>query len=107
MTHVKQLQVLLGDNATSCTRKIKLETIIREEYKQVISSKIQTVSEQVRNIMIRAQLFVNYYTISHSNGIVDKKVFSRNFWYAITQSPVVKEIKQFALDLLLAIDFVI
>lgn len=85
-TKAEELQVLLGDNATCCTRKIKLKTIIREEYKQVMSSKIQTVSEQVRNIMIRAQLFVNYYLISHSNNrAVDKKVFTQNFWYAITQ----------------------
>ncbi|CEP17758.1 hypothetical protein [Parasitella parasitica] len=81
----EELQALLGDNATSCTRKIKLETIIREQYKQAMLSKIQTVSEQVRNIMIRAQLFVNYYIISHSNSAVDKKVFTQNFWYAITQ----------------------
>lgn len=84
-TKAEELRVLLGDNASSCTRKIKLETIIRDEYKQAITQKIQTVCEQVRSIMLRAQLFVNYYIISHSRSVVDKKVFSQNFWYAITQ----------------------
>lgn len=84
-TKAEELKELLGNNPIAVTRKIKLDTIIRAEYKHVILTKIQTVSEQVRNIMIRAQLFVNYYIISHSNRIVDKKVFSQNFWYAITQ----------------------
>lgn len=84
-TKAEELQALLGDNATTFTRKVRLDEIIREDYKDLMSTKIQTVSDQLRNIMIRAQLFVNYYIVTHSDNVVDKKVFSQIFWYAITQ----------------------
>lgn len=84
-TKVEELQALLGDNVTTFTRKVRFEKIIREEYRNQILTKVKRVSDQLRNIMIRAQLFVNYYIITHSNTVVDKKVFSQNFWYAVTQ----------------------
>jgi hypothetical protein len=83
LTKTEEIQGFLGNHTTSVTRKINLDTILRPEYKTVILNKVQTVSEHVRNVMIRAQLFVNYYIITHSNQTVDKKLFTQNFWYAI------------------------
>lgn len=84
-TKAEELEALLGGNATTLTRKVRFEEIIREEYRDQIQTKVKRVSDQLRNIMIRAQLFVNYYIITHSNTVVDKKLFSQNFWYAVTQ----------------------
>lgn len=84
-TKAEEIQALLGSNTISVTRKIKLETIVRPEYKAVFLDKVQKVSEHVRNIMIRSQLFVNYYIIINADQAIDDKVFSQNFWYAITQ----------------------
>jgi hypothetical protein len=85
LTKQEQIQSLLGDNTVSITRKIKLDTILRPEYKMSNTSKVLVVSEHVRNIMIRVQLFVKYYLILHANETVDKKVFTQNFSYCITQ----------------------
>jgi hypothetical protein len=84
LTKQEQVQSLLG-NHTSITRKIKLDTILKPAYKTSITNKVRIVSEHVRNIMIRAQIFVNYYVITHANQTVDKKVYTQNFWYCITQ----------------------
>ncbi|KAI7905599.1 uncharacterized protein BX663DRAFT_583697, partial [Cokeromyces recurvatus] len=67
-------------------RKIKLQTILREGYRSAITEKkITAVSNDIRNIIIRAQLFVNYYIVIHASQVVDMKVFSQNFWYCIAQ----------------------
>ncbi|ORE03747.1 hypothetical protein BCV72DRAFT_181144, partial [Rhizopus microsporus var. microsporus] len=47
--------------------------------------KIIKVSKDIMNILVRAQLFVDYYIMSHNGLIVDKKVFTQNFWYSISQ----------------------
>lgn len=85
LTKQEQVLSLLGDNTTSVTRKIKLDTIPRPEYETLITNKVLVVSEYVRNIMIRAQLFVNYYVITHVDQAIDKNVFTQNFWYCTTQ----------------------
>ncbi|RCH86758.1 hypothetical protein CU097_001351, partial [Rhizopus azygosporus] len=43
------------------------------------------MSKDIKNVLVRAQLFVNYYIMSHSGLVVDKKVFTQNFWYSISQ----------------------
>lgn len=35
--------------------------------------------------MIRAQLFVNYYVLTHADQTIDKRAFMQNFWYCMTQ----------------------
>ena len=84
-TKSEELEHLMGGKPISFTRKIKLQTILRPEYQSVILEKVKRVCNHIRNIVIRAQLFVNYYIITHSENVVDKKVFSQNFWYCITQ----------------------
>ncbi|KAI7899241.1 uncharacterized protein BX663DRAFT_441647 [Cokeromyces recurvatus] len=78
------MKLLLGDY-TIITRKIKLPTILREGYRSAITEKITAVSNEIRNIIIRAQLFVNYYIVIHASLVVDMKVFSQSFWYCIAQ----------------------
>ncbi|KAI8092170.1 uncharacterized protein B0P05DRAFT_462606 [Gilbertella persicaria] len=43
------------------------------------------VSDQICNIMIRAQLFVDYYIITYCDQAIDKRVFTQNFWHCIKQ----------------------
>lgn len=70
-------------NRKTTTVKTKLETILRPVYSNV-KDKIIKVSKDIRNILVRAQLFVNYYIMSHNGLAVDKKVFTQNFWYSIS-----------------------
>ncbi|CEG79169.1 hypothetical protein RMATCC62417_13666 [Rhizopus microsporus] len=71
-------------NRKTTTVKTKLETILRPAHRN-IKDKIIKVSKDIRNILIRAQLFVNYYIMNHNGLVVDKKVFTQNFWYSISQ----------------------
>lgn len=55
------------------------------EYKALLTTKLLIVSEHVRSIMMRAQLFTNYYVITHADQTIDKRVFTQDLWYCITQ----------------------
>ncbi|ORE13202.1 hypothetical protein BCV71DRAFT_279022, partial [Rhizopus microsporus] len=66
-------------------KKIKLDTILMPEYKALLTTKLLIVSEHVRSIMMRAQLFTNYYVITHADQTIDKRVFTQDLWYCITQ----------------------
>ncbi|ORE11917.1 hypothetical protein BCV72DRAFT_318120 [Rhizopus microsporus var. microsporus] len=79
----EELQQLMGNRKTT-TVKTKLETILRPAHRN-IKDKIIKVSKDIRNILVRAQLFVNYYIMTHNGLVVDKKVFTQNFWYSISQ----------------------
>lgn len=71
------MQGLLGNHTTNVARKIKLDMILRPNYKALITSKVQTVFKHICNIMIRAQLFINYYVITHTDQTVDKKLLPK------------------------------
>lgn len=71
------MQGLLGNHTTNVARKIKLDMILRPNYKALITSKVQTVFKHICNIMIRAQLLINYYVITHTDQTVDKKLLPK------------------------------
>jgi hypothetical protein len=54
----QQIKDLLG-NHESVTRKIKLETIVREQHAERLTQNIVEMSAFIRNVMVRAQIFVN------------------------------------------------
>ncbi|CEG76552.1 hypothetical protein RMATCC62417_11437 [Rhizopus microsporus] len=83
LTKQEELQQLM-ENRKTTTVKAKLETILRPAHRN-IKDKIIKVSKDIRNILIRVQLFVNYYIMNHNGLVVDKKVFTQNFWYSISQ----------------------
>jgi flagellar motor protein MotB len=74
LTKQEELQQLMGNRKTT-TVKTKLETIPRPAHRS-IKDKIIKVSKDIRSILVRIQLFVNYYIMSHNGLVVDKKLFT-------------------------------
>ncbi|KAI9275205.1 hypothetical protein EDC94DRAFT_667011, partial [Helicostylum pulchrum] len=78
----EEVNDFLGDN-TVITRKIKSNAIVRGEYADDLEKIIISTSNHIRNILLRCQIFVNYYIIVNSNSAIDKRIFTQNFWYSI------------------------
>ncbi|ORE06611.1 hypothetical protein BCV72DRAFT_328462 [Rhizopus microsporus var. microsporus] len=75
----------LGDNYERFTRKVYLETVIRPEYKKSFTEKIVKLSAFIRNVLFRAQLFVNAYIVNNKDSTDLAVITQQNFWYAISQ----------------------
>ncbi|ORE14247.1 hypothetical protein BCV71DRAFT_276345, partial [Rhizopus microsporus] len=75
----------LGDNYERFTRKVYLKAVIRPEYKESFTEKIIKLSVFIRNILFRAQLFVNAYIVNNKDSIDSVVISQQNFWYAISQ----------------------
>ncbi|RCH93528.1 hypothetical protein CU097_009585 [Rhizopus azygosporus] len=75
----------LGDNYERFTRKVYLETVIRPEYKESFTEKIVKLSAFIRNVLFRAQLFVNAYIVNNKGSVDLAVITQQNFWYAISQ----------------------
>jgi hypothetical protein len=99
----EQIEQLIG-NSKTVTRKIKLDSILKEDYKNIVKDKVVKIIEDIRNIIIRCQIFVNYYIICHSDEGVDNSFFKhQNCWYSISQlviGKMPKNIKGLPQDLL-------
>ena len=73
-------------NSSIVTRKIKLSSILRPKYADIMQQKILQSSIQIRDILVRAQLFFNFYVIkkanevldSNNNNLIDAKFFEQN-----------------------------
>ncbi|KAI9256409.1 hypothetical protein EDC94DRAFT_565497 [Helicostylum pulchrum] len=87
----EEIKDFLGDS-TSITRKIKFNTIVRDEYADDLEKIIISTSNHIRNILIRCQIFVNYYIIVNSNSAIDKRIFTQNFWYSICKLVLNQEV---------------
>ncbi|KAI8372991.1 uncharacterized protein BYT42DRAFT_519170, partial [Radiomyces spectabilis] len=81
-TKHQEFQRLMGNHSTTC-RKIKLSTILRPQYQTLMLQKITRTCEDLRNIVIRAQLFMNYYILTTET--VHKKAFTQDCFYCVAQ----------------------
>lgn len=75
----------LGEGFQMFTRKIPLDNCVKEQYKSVLKNRILSASEDVRQLLFRAQLFVNHYILLHCNDNIPKCIFQQNFWYSMCQ----------------------
>ena len=57
----------MGTGFQSLTRKLPFDTYAKERYRSVLKNRIQSASEDVRQLRFRAQMFAIYYIIFHSN----------------------------------------
>lgn len=77
----------LGVEYRAFTRKIPFDNIVEEEHARFLKPAILSASNDLRNMIFRAQIFVNYYIIlfSHEMEGIDIPycIFERNFWYSI------------------------
>ena len=78
-------------NSSLVTRKIKLSSILRPEYAETMEQKIIQSSGQIRHILLRAQLFLNYYVIRKANealdgnniDLIDSNFFKQKMFYKL------------------------
>jgi len=89
----------LGKAHQSFTRKIPFRSCIRNNESIIattsssvnpqsaatIKSRIISACEDVRQLIFRAQIFVNYYILMHKDDIIPDCIFKQNFWYSICQ----------------------
>ena len=73
----------LGQQFKTLTRKLPFNHCIHSSYQSALNSRIVSACEDTHQVVSRAQLFINQYTLNlkvHSNHI-----FKQNFWYSICQ----------------------
>ncbi|CEI86448.1 hypothetical protein RMCBS344292_00888 [Rhizopus microsporus] len=75
----------LGNNYERFTRKVYLETVMRPEYKESFTEKTIKLSAFIRNMLFRAQLFVNAHIVNNKDSTDLTVITQQNFWYAISQ----------------------
>ncbi|KAI7904277.1 uncharacterized protein BX663DRAFT_431850, partial [Cokeromyces recurvatus] len=68
---------------------VPLDNCIREEYANTLKPVIIPACRDVRDIIFRAQIFVNYYVTLQSQQIEENDIshciFQRNYWYTVCQ----------------------
>lgn len=68
------------------SRKVYLKSVIRDEYTTTFSDRVIFLSNFIRNIIFRAQIFVNSYICDNYESSGDlKAITQQNFWYSICQ----------------------
>ncbi|PHZ14430.1 uncharacterized protein RHIMIDRAFT_101572 [Rhizopus microsporus ATCC 52813] len=73
----------LGQQFKTFTRKLSFYQCVHSSYQGALKSRIISACENTQQVVFRAQLFINQYTLSlkvHSSHI-----FKQNFWYSICQ----------------------
>jgi hypothetical protein len=77
----------LGPNYKAYTRKLPFDQCVQSTYQTTLKSKIVSACEDVRNIVVRSQLFVNFYILSLTrlDSPIPHKIYEQNFWYSISQ----------------------
>ncbi len=77
----------LGPNYKAYTRKLPLDQCVKSEYLAILKPRIVSACEYVRNVVLRSQLFVNFYIISliKEDSPIPHAIFQQNFWYSIIQ----------------------
>ncbi|KAG2202838.1 hypothetical protein INT46_000497 [Mucor plumbeus] len=75
----------LGTGFQSFARKLPFDTCVKERYKSVLKDRILSASEDVRQLLFRAQMFVNYFIILRSNENIPGCIYRQPFWYSICQ----------------------
>ena len=63
--------------------KIPLKSVIRPGYSDTFINKVKIISAFNREVIFKAQLFVNYYIITNCLTTIPNEIFTQNFWYSI------------------------
>lgn len=77
----------LGQGFRAFTRKIPLDKCINEQYRNSFKSATISASRDIREIIYRAKLFVNYYVSfrSEQGNDIPHCIFKQQFWYSVCQ----------------------
>jgi hypothetical protein len=67
-------------------RKVYLASVLRNEYRDIFTERVNVLVEFVRNVLFRAQLFVNNYLINHYDStVVPTFIYQQNLWHSVCQ----------------------
>ncbi|KAG1019468.1 hypothetical protein G6F26_010093 [Rhizopus arrhizus] len=71
----------LGPNYKTYTRKLPFDQCVQSTYQTTLKSKIVSACEDVRNIVDRSQLFVNFYipSLARLDSPIPHKIYEQNF----------------------------
>lgn len=79
------IQRKFGNNYQRYTVSIPLKSFMKHtiegEFEQPLS-KIKSLSIFLRNVVFKAQIFVNYYILKHPQNL-SNRIFEQNFWYSV------------------------
>ena len=81
----------LGGNRETFARKSSFEVSVKEEHRPLLLERVQALSKILRAIVVKTQLFVNFYFLDHQDT-VDPFCFTQNFFYSVMQLVMGKEI---------------
>lgn len=74
----------LGENYQAFNRKAPFDTLVKQEFKTNLRNKILESSRYIRQIMIRAMMFTNFYMINDVDDATNS-IFQQNYWYSVCQ----------------------
>lgn len=81
----KKIRVVLGSQTEEFTRVVGYDSVVRNQYHDVLHDKIVELCAVIREIVIRAQVFVNGYIIDHAEHVISSYLYFQQFWYSVCQ----------------------
>jgi hypothetical protein len=87
----KILDAKLGAKHEIFTRKVYLTSVLKPEYRDIFTRNVTKLSDSIRNVVFRAQIFINAYVIEHKEEYAHSSLFDNNFWYSICQMVMCKK----------------
>jgi hypothetical protein len=66
-------------------RRVPFSSIVHPQYHDELQKKICELSQQLREVIIRVQLFVNVFILANNSGPINRCIFSQNFFYSTAQ----------------------
>jgi hypothetical protein len=84
-TKDKIIEDALGDHYEVYTRKVYLSSVLRPKYKGDFERRVIRLSDFIRNVVTRSQIFVNAYVIENWDSYNHDYIFQQNFWYSVCQ----------------------
>ncbi|KAI8991670.1 hypothetical protein BDF20DRAFT_950608 [Mycotypha africana] len=88
------LRRLFEDGHEVYSRKLLLTTLMRPAFAQVATENIIKLAEFTRQVVYRAQLFVNYYiTDNYETTTGHPYLYEQNFWYSICKLILGKRVR--------------
>ncbi|KAI9487463.1 MAG: hypothetical protein EXX96DRAFT_473689, partial [Benjaminiella poitrasii] len=67
------------------TRKIPFDNCVHDAYMDILKTKIITMCRDIRHIILRAKIFVNFYVLQYPQENLLRGIFHQQFWYTVCQ----------------------
>jgi hypothetical protein len=80
----QMLNEKLGTNRETFARKSSFQVSVRPEFREGLLENVHFLSRALRAIVVKTQLFLNFYFIHHE-GSIAPYCFTQNFFYSVMQ----------------------